>query len=872
MHTSNLIEVSTPLSDFDYIAKYQTQKCKDELKSFKARQANYFLAGNLKVLKRNDNNLLTRSLITIDYENTGLDYSALVQKVSSALKGYRFIIYPTIGDGIKEVQGGTRARVIVDISRNINKNEYVTVKKSITDLIKVPVTDGTNNTWSQLSGLPVATKANQVNETVVNGTGKPFKVVVSKKPAVSNSNDLEPTDQVRTLLDRNESSRTELEEMELSKVQVLDKEALTFISNFERTHHDYLADENNFKNVLIFLVASWKAKEITYNVLKSAMFILASGNKKWEHDNLVDLQAHITGKYTNRISFKAYFGNQDTNLSKQTEYLGSLSENDLIHDMLDEKRELVRYIMSLSEEKRQKPKPLKFYQVGRILSEYLPIFITEKSNKSFVYVYDFSRGIYTTEEYFIERWARLLEPRLKKNDINEIFSELRTSALVAEPMKSKKLIAMKNGFYDVEKKKLFDYSPKYFFITQIATKYVPNAPEPEIDGWKPSQLIKQLSNNDNQVEKLLWQVISASLNGNYSRGKAIFLVGNQTSKMANGSNGKGTFQDLLRYIVGNENTANLKIDQFSGRFVMNELVGKTLDIGDDVSVGKYIKDQSNFNSAVTGEELRAEPKGKDPQHYRFYGLIVQSTNEMPKFGNKTNGSYRRIIIVPFNAQFMGKANNRKIKDDYIKRPEVREYFVAKALNVVFDNFTVPDVSGKMLNDFEVENDPIQGFTKDVLMYSPQAECPTRMLYELYVGWCTENGFHNPVSNPKLTQSLKQLFNTSRNPIEKLTASQWKELLGYKHEYRYEFIEKNMPINKLVCEYKNIRPSGIYVNCDLYNIPNNGYDTKVVKAFVFPLRQKTIDALHLYDDLPSKKSPLYQGKKRQLQELLNEIIE
>jgi len=70
------------------------------------------------------------------------------------------------------------------------------------------------------------------------------------------------------------------------------------------------------------------------------------------------------------------------------------------------------------------------------------------------------------------------------------------------------------------------------------------------------------------------------------------------------------------------------------RFMINELIGKTVNIGDDLQSNVYIDNSSNFNSAVTGDVIFTDRKNKTPVSFRFKGTVIQSTNEMPSFKNR----------------------------------------------------------------------------------------------------------------------------------------------------------------------------------------------------------------------------------------------
>ncbi|MCE2142018.1 DNA primase, partial [Streptococcus thermophilus] len=79
--------------------------------------------------------------------------------------------------------------------------------------------------------------------------------------------------------------------------------------------------------------------------------------------------------------------------------------------------------------------------------------------------------------------------------------------------------------------------PSYVFTSTIATKYNDKAKVPNINGWNVDDWLNDLMSGDKELVSLLWQIISASTNGNYSYRKGVWLVGK-------GNDGKGTFQSL----------------------------------------------------------------------------------------------------------------------------------------------------------------------------------------------------------------------------------------------------------------------------------------------------------------------------------------
>ena len=188
--------------------------------------------------------------------------------------------------------------------------------------------------------------------------------------------------------------------------------------------------------------------------------------------------------------------------------------------------------------------------------------------------------------------------------------------------------------------------------------------------------------------------------------------------------------------------------------------GKTVVIGDDVQAGIYVDDSSNFNSVVTGEPVLVEEKNKQPYTTVFKKTVIQSTNELPRFKNKTNGTYRRFVIIPFKKSFSTKDDNWAIKDDYIYRKDVLEYVLKKALELSFTRFDEPQASIEALEDFKESNDTVKSFVVEWFDKFESTRLPSRFLWWLYQEWCKEEG---------VTKLAKRKF---ENQLAKVVPSEW----------------------------------------------------------------------------------------------------
>lgn len=394
----------------------------------------------------------------------------------------------------------------------------------------------------------------------------------------------------------------------------------------------------------------------------------------------------------------------------------------------------------------RKPTTISPLRCAIILADYVDFILFDLEENTRVAMYQPDEGIYTRNTTLIKRVISWIEPKLNSNKADEVIYHLTNRAEVKEETASRYLIPVRNGVFNLKTKTLEPFNPDYVFTTKIATPYTHNPANPVIDSWDVESWLESLACGDKEIVHLLWQVINDSLNGNYSRKKAIFLVGE-------GNNGKGTLQELITNLIGFENIATLKVNEFEERFRLGLLEGKTVVIGDDVPANVYIDDSSNFNSVVTGDTVLVELKNRHPYSAVFRCTVIQSTNGMPKFRNKTKGTTRRLVIVPFNADFNGTIENFKIKDEYIQNEKVLQYVLHKAIRMDFERFDIPKASEQELEVFKQDNDPILDFKLSVFDEWKIPEVPKSIVYELYKKFCKENGY-KPLSNRAFHHQFK----------------------------------------------------------------------------------------------------------------------
>ena len=340
-------------------------------------------------------------------------------------------------------------------------------------------------------------------------------------------------------------------------------------------------------------------------------------------------------------------------------------------------------------------------------------------------------GLYVPAEDRIRRLARQYHYTISSKDLNAVVESVRDSVSLLVESEDGDVVALANGLFDLRTKELRPFSPKVVLTSKASVAFNEDAATcPVIDGrWSVDEWIRELANNDTEVEPLFWQIIAALFRPDHSFDKAVLLYS------PTGSNGKGTFVELLRNLVGAERVATLSMSDFSEQFLPEELRSAFCVLSDENEVGGYMERAGQLKAWITHDWTRFNVKHGSITSVKGRGLCVFCANELPSSKDKSESLYRRFIPIPFLKRYVGADENKAIKDDYVKRPEVLEYVAYKALMMpLFDTFTEPAVCKKLLNQIRVENDPVLQFAEDFLPQFKWDLLPWKFLYGVYSSW------------------------------------------------------------------------------------------------------------------------------------------
>lgn len=363
-------------------------------------------------------------------------------------------------------------------------------------------------------------------------------------------------------------------------------------------------------------------------------------------------------------------------------------------------------------------------------------------------------GIYTNGYKEIESDMIQYIPNLKKMQRREVLDYMEL-IVESKEQSDANLIAFNNGIYDLVTGELKPFSTDIVITNKIPWDYNPDAYFELAD-----KTLNKLACDDAAIRALLEECIGYCFYRRNELGKAFILTGDK-------NNGKSTFLDIVKTILGDKNISALDLKELGDRFNTSMMFGKMANIGDDIGDDFLQGSQvSIFKKIVTGNRIKAERKGQDPFEFNPFIKLLFSANDIPRMKDKTGAVLRRLVIIPFNARFSKYLPDGVTIDPdfdpFIKykliQKESIEYLIklgVEGLKRVITNneFTKSEKVQSQLDEYEEENNPIIAFIADCGVDMIENE-PTADVYKRYQVFCAENSMQ-PMSNIVFSKQINK---------------------------------------------------------------------------------------------------------------------
>lgn len=292
-----------------------------------------------------------------------------------------------------------------------------------------------------------------------------------------------------------------------------------------------------------------------------------------------------------------------------------------------------------------------------------------------------------------------------------------------------KKICLENGVYDLSTDELLPHSDKYFFTGCLPYKFDRLAKAPRFE-----KFMDEITCGSEELKRNLLEYAGYAISGDPCWvHKALIMQGE-------GSNGKSTFLDVLKALVGERLYSGLSISALEDPAKREMLVGKYFNIGEETNVHSLARSEV-FKTAVGGGELDMKRLYMQPFMYRNKAKLIFACNRLPYTNDLSTGFFRRLLIVPFKATFMNGTDNKMLKQELLNElPGILNILITSYKNLCDrKDFLVGEQMEAELTAYKNDNNYVWAWIKEKLEVTEREDdfVTTKELFEDFCGFCEE---------------------------------------------------------------------------------------------------------------------------------------
>lgn len=205
-----------------------------------------------------------------------------------------------------------------------------------------------------------------------------------------------------------------------------------------------------------------------------------------------------------------------------------------------------------------------------------------------------------------------------------------------------------------------------------------------------------------------------------------------------GANGKSVLMNILETVLGPKNCTSLSISSFCpDSFALSTTYGKLANLCTEMGDLEKIAEQT-IKSFVSGDTLMANVKFKQPFPFRPSAKLTFTTNAIPPINDKSDGIWRRVILINLEKQFLTNAEQDKRLMDMGHWEKEGEFpgIMNRALSGLFEalergHISDPKSCSDAVAQFRFESDTVAQFAESELIEEPGAECDMHCVIKQY---------------------------------------------------------------------------------------------------------------------------------------------
>ena len=399
---------------------------------------------------------------------------------------------------------------------------------------------------------------------------------------------------------------------------------------------------------------------------------------------------------------------------------------------------------------------LDFLEIGRLMRD-LECYKTIPGNVT----YSYQKNVWKVmaESRFLQKEAlSLLIKYGQKTDpaqIDKVVELMKIESYQEDQKNDSNYINLKNGLFDLETRTLIPHTPRIFTTCKMPVSY---REQEIIDKFAEDQLhpmpvfdkfMREITCGDKQIANIISEMMGYCLCRHTKYERTFFLYGE-------GFNGKSTVQNLIRAMVGEGNYSALNLSDMNKAFNRYQLLNKLVNLSGEIDASELATTEF-IKKIASGDLIQAENKFEPSFTFQPFVKLIFNGNNLPKVNDRSNGYFRKISIIPFNATLDHKTKDVNLIDKM--REELDSIFIW-ALNgyrrlVVKGDFSSSESVDKALEAYQNENSSVRAFAAEMCVTGMTFSVPKPDLITAYNEWCKLNN-HRPVSSNNFGRELTKI--------------------------------------------------------------------------------------------------------------------
>jgi len=266
---------------------------------------------------------------------------------------------------------------------------------------------------------------------------------------------------------------------------------------------------------------------------------------------------------------------------------------------------------------------------------------------------------------------------------------------------------------------------------------------------------------DPEIRSLAQELMGYCLIPNTSMQRFFLLYGP-------GANGKGVFSDVLANVVGLRNVSAVSLARFAERFALWPLTTKLVNLVAEMPAPEsraYRLAEDKLKAIVSGDLIEVERKNKDVVAARPTARLVFSCNELPAIVDRSNGVWRRLVILPFGVVIPEKAQDADLAKKIIEveLPGVMNWAIDGLMRLLDrGRFQEPTACKQLKADHRLSCFPEEEFLLDHCRAGgPSDFMPIGEVYNAFRTHVGAAGNRYPVGQRRFAEALMRLFPSAR---------------------------------------------------------------------------------------------------------------